>query len=50
MIAELDAKSPVAMAFDQIAQLVTGRVEARRGKRPALTAMLAKLRGKGSPG
>jgi pilus assembly protein CpaE len=49
MIAETDAKSPVANAFVEIAQIVTGRTETRRPRRSGLASMLAKLRGKAAP-
>ncbi|HWJ73551.1 MAG TPA: CpaE family protein [Kaistia sp.] len=48
MIAETDPKSGAAAAFEQIAQLVTGRAEARHKKAGALAPLLAKLRGKKS--
>ena len=47
MIAETDAKSPVADSFDLIARTVTGRAEAKRQKRGGgLAPLLARLRGK----
>ncbi len=48
MIAEADAKSPIAGTFDQIARIVTGRAEPRRHKRGAFDALIARLRGKKS--
>lgn len=48
MIAEANAKSPIADTFDQIARIVTGRAEPRHQKCGALAAMLARLRGKKS--
>ncbi len=46
MIAETDPKHPAAASFELIAQLVTGRAEARQKKSGALAPLLAKLRGK----
>lgn len=46
MVAEVDAKNPTVEAFDRIAQIVTGRAEMRRAKRPGLSSMLLKLRGR----
>jgi pilus assembly protein CpaE len=47
MIAETDAKSPVAESFDLIARTVTGRAEVKRQKRGGgLAPLLARLRGK----
>ncbi len=46
MIAEADPKNPAASAFEQIAQLVTGRAETKQKKSGALAPLLAKLRGK----
>jgi pilus assembly protein CpaE len=48
MIAETDAKSPIAESFDAIARTVTGRAEIRRQKRNALAPLLARFRGKKS--
>ena len=48
MIAETDAKSPIADSFDMIARTVTGRAEARRPKRGAFAPLLARLVGKKS--
>ena len=48
MIAEADPKSTAAAAFEQIAQLVTGRAEAKQKKSSALAPLLARLRGKKS--
>ena len=45
MIAETDAKSPIAEHFDVIARAVTGRAEAKREKRGMLEPLLARLRG-----
>jgi pilus assembly protein CpaE len=45
MIAETDAKSPIADTFDQIARITTGRAEPRRHKRSALELLFAGLRG-----
>jgi pilus assembly protein CpaE len=46
MIAETDAKSPVAESFDLIARTVTGRAEVRRSKRGLFSPLLARLGGK----
>lgn len=46
VVAEVNAKSPVAETFDRIAQAVTGRSEARGQKRAALSSMFARLRGR----
>jgi pilus assembly protein CpaE len=48
MIAETDPKSPIANAFKQIAQVVTGRGEVKKQKRSSFSPMLARLRGKKS--
>ncbi len=48
MIAETDPKHPAAASFEMIAQLVTGRAEAKQKKAGALAPLLAKLRGKKS--
>jgi pilus assembly protein CpaE len=40
MIAETDAKSPIAESFDLIARTVTGRAEAKRPKRSSLVPFL----------
>jgi pilus assembly protein CpaE len=48
MIAETDAKSPIAASFDLIARVVTGRTEAKRAKKSGLAPLLALLRGKKS--
>jgi pilus assembly protein CpaE len=45
MIAETDAKSPIAGMFDLLARTVTGRSEARRPKRGALSPLFARFRG-----
>jgi pilus assembly protein CpaE len=45
MIAETDAKSPIAEHFDVIARAVTGRAEAKRQKRGIFDPLLARLRG-----
>jgi pilus assembly protein CpaE len=45
MIAEADPRSPVAESFNQIAQVVTGRGEAKRQKRSVIAPLLARLRG-----
>jgi pilus assembly protein CpaE len=46
MIAETDAKSPIAGSFDVIARTVTGRAEVRRSKRGLLSPLLARFGGK----
>ncbi len=46
MISEADPKSQTAQSFDQIARVLTGRVEAKRQKRSALAPLLARFRGK----
>ena len=46
MIAETDAKSPIAESFDLIARAVTGRAETKRAKRGGLPPFLAGLMGK----
>ena len=46
MIAETDAKSPIAESFDLIARTVTGRAEVRRSKRGLLSPLLARFGGK----
>ncbi|WP_237153373.1 AAA family ATPase [Oryzibacter oryziterrae] len=43
MIAEVNAKSPVASQFDQLAGLLTGRQTSRVGKKSALAPLLARL-------
>ena len=48
MIAETDAKSPIAESFDLIARAVTGRAEVKRQKRGGFAPLLARLRGKKS--
>jgi pilus assembly protein CpaE len=45
MIAEADPRSPIAESFNQIAQVVTGRSEAKRQKRSVIAPLLARLRG-----
>jgi pilus assembly protein CpaE len=45
MIAEAEPRSPVAEAFAQIAQLVTGRNEIKRLKRSLLGPLIARLHG-----
>jgi pilus assembly protein CpaE len=45
MVAETDAKSPIAEHFDVIARAVTGRAEVKRQKRGMLDPLLARLRG-----
>ena len=46
MIGETDPKSPLALSFTQIAQLVTGRSDAGQSKRQGLAGMLSRLRGR----
>jgi pilus assembly protein CpaE len=46
MIAETDAKSPIAESFDLIARTVTGRAEVRRSRRGLLSPLLARFGGK----
>jgi pilus assembly protein CpaE len=46
MIAETDAKSPIAESFDLIARTVTGRAEVRRSKRGLFSPLLARFGGK----
>jgi pilus assembly protein CpaE len=46
MIAETDAKSPIAESFDLIARTITGRAEARGSKRGLLSPLLARFGGK----
>jgi pilus assembly protein CpaE len=46
MIAEADARNPVAGLFDVIARTVTGRTEVRRSKRGLLSPLLARFGGK----
>ena len=48
MIAETDAKSPIAHSFDLIARTVTGRAEIKRQKQGALAPLLARFLGKKS--
>jgi pilus assembly protein CpaE len=48
MIAETDAKSPIADMFDQIARITTGRTEPKRQKRGAFDMLFGGLRGKKS--
>ena len=48
MIAETDAKSPIAESFDLIARTVTGRAEAKRQKRSALAPFLERFMSKKS--
>ncbi len=43
MIAELNARSPIAQTFDSLAATLTGRSNARGGRRSALAPLLAKL-------
>ena len=45
MVAETDAKSPIAEHFDVIARAITGRAEVKRQKRGMLDPLLARLRG-----
>ena len=44
MIAEANPKSPIAESFRHIAQVVTGRSEAKRQKRSILAPLVARLR------
>jgi pilus assembly protein CpaE len=46
MIAELDAKHAVAGIFAELAQMVSGRGESNKVKRPGLNSLLSKLIGK----
>jgi pilus assembly protein CpaE len=46
MIAEADAKSPVAETFDMIARTITGRAEAKRAKRGGGMPFLERFMGK----
>ena len=46
MIFEVDPRSPVAETFSQIAHVVTGRVVAKKQKKPGLASVLAKLKKK----
>ena len=46
MIAETDAKSPIAESFDHIARAVTGRAETKRAKRGGMPPFLGRLMGK----
>ncbi|MCW5696040.1 MAG: AAA family ATPase [Bauldia sp.] len=46
VIAEVDPKSAVTEHFHKIAQSVSGKAEPRRSKRPALSSVLSRLRGK----
>ncbi len=46
VVAEVEAKSAVALAFDRIAETVSGRAVPRRVKRPGFSSMIARLRGK----
>jgi len=48
MIAEADPKSAIGDAFDRIAQVVTGRADMRRPRRPGFGAVLTRLRGRKS--
>jgi pilus assembly protein CpaE len=48
MIAEADAKSPIAQSFDLIARTVTGRAEVKRQKRSVLAPFLSRFTGKKS--
>ena len=50
MIAETDAKSAAATAFDQIAQIVTARTEVKQKKGSALAPLIARLRNRKSGG
>jgi pilus assembly protein CpaE len=43
MIAEAEPRSPIAEAFGQIAQLVTGRHEVKRSKRGLLAPLMARM-------
>jgi pilus assembly protein CpaE len=45
MVAETDAKSPIAEHFDVIARAITGRAEVKRQKRGMFDPLLARLRG-----
>lgn len=46
MIPEVDAKSPIAETFSQLAHLVTGRATIKKPKRAGLGSLLEKLRKK----
>jgi pilus assembly protein CpaE len=46
MIFEVDPRSPVAETFSQISHVVTGRVVAKKQKKPGLASVLAKLKKK----
>jgi len=48
MIAETDAKSPIADMFAQIARMTTGRTEPKRSKRGAFDMLFGGRRGKKS--
>ncbi|PLX38726.1 MAG: CtpF protein [Hyphomicrobiales bacterium] len=48
MISEVDPKNPVGATFDTIAQVITGRGEARRQKKSALAPLLERFRAKKS--
>jgi pilus assembly protein CpaE len=45
MVAETDAKSPIAEHFDVIARAITGRAEMKRQKRSMFNPLLSRLRG-----
>ena len=46
MIAELDAKHTVSAMFSELAHIVSGRSNPKKGKRSGLSSLLAKLRGR----
>lgn len=48
MIAEVDPKNAIAETFNRIAQVVSGKAEVRRARRPGLSSVLSRLRGKKS--
>ena len=46
MISEMDAKSPTAETFSQLAHLVTGRATVKKAKKAGLGSLIEKLRKK----
>lgn len=46
MVSEIDARSPVAETFSQIAHIVTGRIEVKKRRKGALPGLMAMLKRK----
>ena len=44
MVSEIDARSPVAETFSQIAHIVTGRIEVKKRRKGALPVLMAMLK------